>query len=603
VRSRLTELTGPRYQVILVAAILVLLTATRLVRLPGLEMDFDEIWSVWQTFGSPLQIIRWTPYDWPPLSYLLIGLWRGLVGIHPFVVRLLSVYVFLLGAAMLYRVTVKLFGQRAALLTLLAFGGLGFVAYLSVLLRGYIVLTSLMPWALWLTLRYFNRPTVRRAVPLGICMAIMFYIHLSAVVGYAMLGLYTLFMYRRRFLRWWLPGLIAAVLAAPETLSKLVWVPLHVVGSGEHTYGPIFTALGYFYSDTFGYLAPLWIALVAVAAVLIIRRCGFGRQVAVLVVWMLAPIVMYLIAPVMNFFTPRHLWWVPMGIAMWVGWGFSLLHATRSLPRAGYAAVSALLVVGVVWPVPESYAMYSAGWLTSFKWLSEHQQAGDVLVIDPRVNLPPEVLDYYTQVFFPEGLKVVKDPAGYRRVWYLALGGAQTPALFEAVKQDRLAGPFVGPWDALFRLYEGPPNPQGILFANGLRFHGIDIESNEPPSVTVRRRGETVKMRLWWSVDKPVARDYSIGVYILGADGRLLTSADGAPKVPADVPWETSRWLPGRYYIDEREITLPSDGSIVTGAYPLYMAVYQPIDNVRVDAPGVDQNKLLVIDTVFVKAW
>src|SRR5262245_51487407 len=37
---------------------------SRLSRLPTLEMDNDEVWSVWQTSGTPLEIIAWTPFDW-----------------------------------------------------------------------------------------------------------------------------------------------------------------------------------------------------------------------------------------------------------------------------------------------------------------------------------------------------------------------------------------------------------------------------------------------------------------------------------------------------------------------------------------------------------
>src|SRR5258708_5075673 len=76
-----------------------LIVFSRICRLSTLEMDPDEIWSVWQTFGTPAQIIAWTPYDWPPLSYLLIGAWRSVAGINPFAIRLFALWVFLPGMA------------------------------------------------------------------------------------------------------------------------------------------------------------------------------------------------------------------------------------------------------------------------------------------------------------------------------------------------------------------------------------------------------------------------------------------------------------------------------------------------------------------------
>src|SRR5207237_8810688 len=60
----------------LLTCVLLLVAASRIARLNTLEMDQDEIWTVWQTLGSPTQIISWTPYDWSPLSYLIFGAWQ-----------------------------------------------------------------------------------------------------------------------------------------------------------------------------------------------------------------------------------------------------------------------------------------------------------------------------------------------------------------------------------------------------------------------------------------------------------------------------------------------------------------------------------------------
>jgi hypothetical protein len=201
---------------------------------------------------------------------------------------------------------------------------------------------------------------------------------------------------------------------------------------------------------------------------------------------------------------------------------------------------------------------------------------------------------------FPLYPQIVADPTGFRRVWYLQVDGRQDSQTKQAVQHNREAGEFSGPWDALLRLYEGAPDQTGIPFANGLRFHGLDILDSTLPAISVRREGETIRLRLWWSVDRLLDRDYSIGVYVLGPDGALLASADGAPAVRA-APWETSRWTPGVYYIDHRELVLPP--SMVTASYPLFMAVYQSQDNVRVAAPGVRDDLLLTVGRLWIKAW
>src|SRR5258708_35202046 len=97
---KITILSG-RMRLFLAAFVILclLIVFSRICRLSTLEMDPDEIWSVWQTFGTPAQIIAWTPYDWPPLSYLLIGAWRSVAGINPFAIRLFALWVFLPGMA------------------------------------------------------------------------------------------------------------------------------------------------------------------------------------------------------------------------------------------------------------------------------------------------------------------------------------------------------------------------------------------------------------------------------------------------------------------------------------------------------------------------
>ena len=66
---------------------------------------------------------------------------------------------------------------------------------------------AIFPVVLWLTARYFDRPTILRGIGLGAGMAALFYIHGTSVLAYAMLGLYTLLVYRQAIWRWWLPGL------------------------------------------------------------------------------------------------------------------------------------------------------------------------------------------------------------------------------------------------------------------------------------------------------------------------------------------------------------------------------------------------------------
>src|SRR6266446_6987393 len=92
-------------------AIFLIVFASRVVRLPSLNMDPDEVWSVWQTLGTPQQIVSWTPYDWSPVFYLIVGGWQKLAGINLFILRLLPIFSFLIGLAILYRIAKTMYSS------------------------------------------------------------------------------------------------------------------------------------------------------------------------------------------------------------------------------------------------------------------------------------------------------------------------------------------------------------------------------------------------------------------------------------------------------------------------------------------------------------
>ena len=162
----------------------------------------------------------------------------------------------------------------------------------------------------------------------------------------------------------------------------------------------------------------------------------------------------------------------------------------------------------------------------------------------------------------------------------------------------------MGPPGCTFRLYEGPPNPAGILFENGMRFHGADIMDGPNPNTgpLVRREGEPVQLRLWWSVDHNLDLDYSVNT-MLTRSGTVYDTVDGPPAAfyPPSAPLETSRWIPGQYYVELRQLRLPFPAA--RGRYSINMAVYFWVDVVPVPAPGVDENGLLSIAGLSVQRY
>jgi hypothetical protein len=235
-------------------------------------------------------------------------------------------------------------------------------------------------------------------------------------------------------------------------------------------------------------------------------------------------------------------------------------------------------------------------------------RTGDVIVVDPRWKDPychciqPEIFDYFAQIYMPQGITVVTQPEGYRRVWYVKWDSQEDRAFQERVTKGRIAGPFVGPPEALFRLYEAPPDLAGVLFENGMRFHGVEV-LDQATGLALARADDTVKVRLWWSVDRPLTADYSVALHVYDGD-KLVLQSDSSPQVvtPEGAGGNTSSWQVGQYYIEEREITIPKH-TLSTGAYPLNLIVYDWRDGKRFSAPGETADHMLPISSVYVKAW
>ena len=288
-----------------------------------------------------------------------------------------------------------------------------------------------------------------------------------------------------------------------------------------------------------------------------------------------------------------------IGIALWAALGVARLPKLL----AGGVAVVLLGLCFIATPLNDQ----SSALGENLEWLRDHIQPGDVLLIDP-VNKcgSPAEWDYAIRAYFPEGLAVVNDASGYRRVWYAQSGNNQSNTLFQQVSDKRLPDRFVGPPTCLIRLYQGPPDAKGILFANGMRFHGADVLDEEGRlwlSPTVRHEGETVYLRLWWSADTPIDLDYSVGTYILAND--MVAQSDGAPQLvfPEKAPRETSRWKRDQFYVEERALKLPDQMSVGDSIYNLDLAVYDWQSNQRVFASGEDADHLLLLGQIFVKAW
>jgi hypothetical protein len=599
----------------LFAAILLVIAASRIPRINGFILDNDEIWEVWQTFGNPQQIVQWTSPTETPLYNLTLGVWKSLVGIDPFVVRYLSVLGSMLATAAMYRAIKRLYNAHVALLVTLVYSAFACIIFLSLYTRSYMLTLILWPVAWWLTIRYFDRPTLRRALPLALCIALLYFSQVTTVPALLMLGLYTLVAYPRRLWRWWLPGIMVTLVVLPDILSKVSIVSKHTGALRPPYEDPFLQAVldfnnrphrisffAFFTSDTNSPL--LWLLLLGLAVLLILYRRRFDRKAILwLALVLLLPVILYVLEPRLGYYTEkRYAWWYTFPLAVLIGLGLAYL------PRAGQA-VAVVVIVGLMFvPFPlNDYSYLPMPITTNMKWLTTQIQPDDVFVRDPHIHCNmAEEWDYALRVYFPNGLHFVDNPIGFRRVWYAAALGEEDAALKASVETNRLPGRFVGPTYCFFRVYEEPPDANGVLFGNGMRFHGAQLIQDDglEHTPTVLREGEHIKLRLWWSVDSPVALDYTVGTYVIPAGKSPIVQQVGPQGdliFPENAPWETSRWVPGQIYLEERDIQLPYPMS--TSDLSVKMGVYFYADNQWVAAPNVDASNLLLLDHIYIKAW
>jgi hypothetical protein len=87
--------------------------------------------------------------------------------------------------------------------------------------------------------------------------------------------------------------------------------------------------------------------------------------------------------------------------------------------------------------------------------------------------------------------------------------------------------------------------------------------------------------------------DYSVGLYLLGVDGRPLAQQDGGfdgGRVPATA-LPLDRWTP-----DARRLTVPPD--LAPGEYPLVVAVYDWHDGSRLIPERARPDSAFLLTTV-----
>lgn len=582
-------------------------------------MHIDEARSGMRMMGTIDEIIAWQPPDWPPLHNVLLGGWSQLTGEYPFSLRVFSAFFSLIGVCFAYQMGYQLtHDRRVALGTLIVYGCLGMAQYLGIFIRGYAIVLALLPLAILLMVRYFEYHRWRDAFGLGITLAIMFMTTYTSVFAFAAIGLLSVLLYWRQLWRW----VIIAVIASPAAIYEFVrkqdyWI------NRISTHEPYWfnyklpTTFIEHYQDYFGHLGIIWLILIGVALVAWLWK---GRTSLRLLFWiivccLLAPVITFVLVDlrVFKIMTTRYSWWMLIPMALGLAYGL------RYLPRIIWLGVLAL-VLGMMMTLPLVKTYYPYADPVSFftegnmLWLQQNSQIGDVLIYDPNrceICRFPDELTYFWDVYLDDRVTVVDEIADHRRIW-LWRGIGHSREFLETIKETHLPSRFFGPPEALLELYEAPPDPDGILYDNGMRFHGFEIiqdnGKHDLPPYDLREQTQ-IKVRFWWSADRPIDNNYQVSFQIYDRNRQqLFLQDDAAPQLThirehefTPLPSVTSEWAQDTLYVEERLITFPNTLSEIH--IDLYLIIYRLSDGERILAPDMSDEGLRKLDEAIIWGW
>lgn len=603
---------------LLIALLLLLfVAATRILVSTERIVSIDESRTVLRTLGTVDEVVLWQPEEWPPLHNVILAGWRLISGMHPAMMRYPIVMVFMLGIVLMFRSTLALTkNEGAAWGSAFIFTAFALSLDISGFIRGYVFALALLPLAMWLTLKYFQQSNWRWGIALTVVMAAMFLLTYTSAFAFGILILYTLIYHPRKIWRWILPGILALLIVSPELLRIF-----NVLANDAEAINMNITTAALFQRMHRQFFGGDQIVLWSFTGLILIGAGMLAVKSPRMLIWLLISLLVIpaMLLAIQLFPVPRarYIWWIIWAGALIIGVGWSYLpyRAWRILPVA-----AVLLTLGQIWL---EYGNRPADRGTAFDitmpWMKSEAQPGDVIVLDPDCKGEHCAFhvqwSYYVRAYFGDTMPIVQNPAWGRRVWFLTGPMPPDSRTNEMVTTNRLPSVFVGPPSFLMRLYTAPPDVEGVLFENGMRFHGADLLDENGDMIQQPRPewfdGRDLRLRLWWSADRPIDNDYSISLQIINPlTFEMLAQSDGSPTLiqfdPQNydpLPEGTSGWEPGKLYVEERIIDMPVFDEFIEDPTDVMMTVYQWWDGERVESTETNEDGLMPIFTIMLWSW
>lgn len=578
----------------LMVVVLLLAALLRIYHLNQQGLWGDEGWSVeFSASDNPRDVVlALVPDLHPPLYFMTLAIWRDFAGSSEVAMRMLAVYSALLTVAIISRIAIN---RSAGILAALILALSDKHIVLSQEVRHYPTAFMMMALSSWVFLCWVKHPTRRATLLYAVVTIASVYVHYYTALIVLVQLAYMLINHRQR-----LPVFIFV-----SGLPMLAFLPWFFVAWSQlivrpegilHTLPLNWDTLNTLTIDFLGRPPILLLALLGLGVMQAFQR---RSQAWYPLLWMAIPMaITVLVYPVVTVLTDRNMALLLLPIALLAGQGALWLDG-----RGRWLLASILLINGVA--SLDSYQIHPP-WREMAVYVADHYPTAEPVFMDVRGG--DKALDYHLRQLLPSNTQVVSVNqlrldfgAYFLGVWSQYLDqndGFWIAYWVNENEQWDVAAPLTAagyvrtatrrfyhlgnPID-LYHYDKLPPLNEVITtFEGGIRLHRVKY-----PSVVT----DVLPVSLWWSTVRPQSISYSVSVFLLDVNGRLVAQHDGAPQAGAA---PTTAWQSDTVVLDSHAV---DTSGLAAGTYHLAVKMYDSGTG-RVLLAAPDMTEYVIVDSV-----
>jgi hypothetical protein len=549
-----------------------------------------------------------------PAYFIVLRGWINLVGENEIAGRWLSVLLGLVTLAVTYRLAHRYTSSRNALYALIVLASSAFFVRYYREMRPYAFLACFAVISMWFYLEWLRDGKYHKALFWFLATVIASYTHYFMGLLVAVQGLS--FLYLRQSLRlsprsalhltrrdWLTLGVFALVAFVMVPYLQTYLTALTFIatkGNGQQALTPaqaLNSVIQTLTNDSVG----LFLLLITLAILMRQRGCGL------LLLWLLVPLVTTLFVHsfiVQMLANPRYLIFVWPAMAVLVSMGITAverLHRHAGVMAIGIVVLTGIGQVVVDLPRQQPGVLPDQPFREIGKLIEQHGREGDLLIVNMadltgltgyRWSMfyyleryaPPSMRKPFELDFppIPNHAQLLEHLDQKQGAWFIVTDGPESGRgkdALTALKTMQYAECHKWEYDHRSTFAEWQRvNGDTFTFGGSIEMTRNPINRIDQPV----RSGTTIDVALGFYGNQQIPLDYSVGAYLLDANGMLVSQYDGPPAGS-----RTSTWIAEDRYCDIRRITVPK----VAGTYTLHIAVYDSATGTRLDVNPTENDR------------